>query len=156
MPSCSEESHEWNTTANLKGTCFLFCKPGLRIAWMNWHNLRQDCNLKELINQANRPSNKLHPKSMASIAWTQKSRKSLPTSRSVFFLDKERWRLGEDILWVHEQSRLASKDSFWAWPEQWELAMRTSLLWIQPRLFVGVGVWLIFELQESTYLQELP
>jgi hypothetical protein len=33
--------------------------------------------------------------------------------------------------------------------------MRTSLLWIQPRLFVGVGVRLIFGLQESTYLQQL-
>jgi hypothetical protein len=35
--------------------------------------------------------------------------------------------------------------------------MRTSLLWIQPRLFVGVGVGvqLIFGLQESTYLQQL-
>jgi hypothetical protein len=33
--------------------------------------------------------------------------------------------------------------------------MRTSLLWIQPRLFVGVGVRLIFTLQESTYLQQL-
>jgi hypothetical protein len=33
--------------------------------------------------------------------------------------------------------------------------MRTSLIWIQPRLFVGVGVRLIFGLQESTYLQQL-
>jgi hypothetical protein len=32
--------------------------------------------------------------------------------------------------------------------------MRTSLLWIQPRLFIGVGVRLIFGLQESTYLQQ--
>jgi hypothetical protein len=33
--------------------------------------------------------------------------------------------------------------------------MRTSLLWIQPRLFVGVGVQLVFGLQESTYLRQL-
>jgi hypothetical protein len=33
--------------------------------------------------------------------------------------------------------------------------MRTSILWIQPRLFVGVGVRLIFRLQESIYLQQL-
>jgi hypothetical protein len=33
--------------------------------------------------------------------------------------------------------------------------MRTSILWIQRRLFVGVGIWLIFGLQESTYLQQL-
>jgi hypothetical protein len=33
--------------------------------------------------------------------------------------------------------------------------MRTSLLWIQPRLFVGVGVRFILGLQESTYLQQL-
>jgi hypothetical protein len=33
--------------------------------------------------------------------------------------------------------------------------MRTSLLCIQPRLFVGVGVRLVFRLQESTYLQQL-
>jgi hypothetical protein len=33
--------------------------------------------------------------------------------------------------------------------------IRTSLLWIQPRLFIGVGVRLIFTLQESTYLQQL-
>jgi hypothetical protein len=33
--------------------------------------------------------------------------------------------------------------------------MRTSLLWIQPRLFIGVGVRLVFGLQESTYLQRL-
>jgi hypothetical protein len=33
--------------------------------------------------------------------------------------------------------------------------MRTSLLWIQPRLFIEVGVRLIFGLQESTYLQQL-
>jgi hypothetical protein len=35
------------------------------------------------------------------------------------------------------------------------LVMRTSLLWIQPCLFVGVGVRHIFGLQESTYLQQL-
>jgi hypothetical protein len=33
--------------------------------------------------------------------------------------------------------------------------MRISLLWIQPRLFIGVGVRLIFRLQKSTYLQQL-
>jgi hypothetical protein len=33
--------------------------------------------------------------------------------------------------------------------------MRTPLPWIQPRLFVWVGVRLIFGLQESTYLQQL-
>jgi hypothetical protein len=33
--------------------------------------------------------------------------------------------------------------------------MKTSLLWIQPRLFVGVGVRHVFGLQESTYLQQL-
>jgi hypothetical protein len=33
--------------------------------------------------------------------------------------------------------------------------MRISLLWIQPRLFVGVGVRLIFRLQENIYLQQL-
>jgi hypothetical protein len=33
--------------------------------------------------------------------------------------------------------------------------MRTSLLWIQPRLFVGVGVRLDFVVQESTYLRQL-
>jgi hypothetical protein len=33
--------------------------------------------------------------------------------------------------------------------------MRTSLLWIQPRLFIGVGVRLVFGLQESTYLRQL-
>jgi hypothetical protein len=33
--------------------------------------------------------------------------------------------------------------------------MRISLLWIQPHLFVGVGVRLAFGLQESTYLQQL-
>jgi hypothetical protein len=32
---------------------------------------------------------------------------------------------------------------------------RTSLLWIQPRLFIGVGVRLVFRLQESTHLQQL-
>jgi hypothetical protein len=37
----------------------------------------------------------------------------------------------------------------------WPYMMRTSLLWIQPHLFVGVGVQLIFGLQESTYLQQL-
>jgi hypothetical protein len=33
--------------------------------------------------------------------------------------------------------------------------MRTSLLWIQPCLFIGVGVRLVFGLQESTYLRQL-
>jgi hypothetical protein len=33
--------------------------------------------------------------------------------------------------------------------------MRTSLLWIQPCPFVGVGVQLVFGLQESTYFQQL-
>jgi hypothetical protein len=33
--------------------------------------------------------------------------------------------------------------------------MSTSLLWIQHRLFIGVGVRFIFGLQESTYLQQL-
>jgi hypothetical protein len=44
---------------------------------MNRHNSRQDCNLEELINQANGPLNKVHPMSMASIAQTQKSSESL-------------------------------------------------------------------------------
>jgi hypothetical protein len=39
---------------------------------------------------------------------------------------------------------------FHAW-----VVMRPSLLWIQPHLFVGDGVRLVFELQESTYLQQL-
>jgi hypothetical protein len=33
--------------------------------------------------------------------------------------------------------------------------MRTSILCIQPRLFIGVVVRLVFGLQESTYLQQL-
>jgi hypothetical protein len=33
--------------------------------------------------------------------------------------------------------------------------MRTTLLWIQSRLFVGVRVRFVFGLQESTYLQQL-
>jgi hypothetical protein len=33
--------------------------------------------------------------------------------------------------------------------------MRTSVLWIQPHLFIGVGVRLVFGLQESTYLRQL-
>jgi hypothetical protein len=84
-PSCSEESHEWNTLANLKATRFLFCKPGLRNAWTNWHNSMQDYNLQELINQANRPSSKLHLRSTTSIARTQKLRESSPTKRLVSF-----------------------------------------------------------------------
>jgi hypothetical protein len=79
MPSCSEESHEWNTLANRKGMHFLFRNIGLRNTWMNQHNPRQDYNLEELINQTNQPLNKLHPRSTASIARTQKSRESLPT-----------------------------------------------------------------------------
>jgi hypothetical protein len=51
--SCLEESHEWNTLANLKSMRFLFCKTGLRNVWTNWHNLRQGYNLEELIDQAN-------------------------------------------------------------------------------------------------------
>jgi hypothetical protein len=35
------------------------------------------------------------------------------------------------------------------------MMMRTSLLWIQPRLFIGAGVRLVFGLQESTYLRQL-
>jgi hypothetical protein len=84
-PSCSEESNEWNTFANSKGTCFLFCNTSLRNARTNRHNSRQDYNLEELINQANRPLNKLHPMSMASIVWTQKSSESSPTKRLVSF-----------------------------------------------------------------------
>jgi hypothetical protein len=104
-PSCSRESHEWNTLANPKGMHFLFCNTGLRNAWTNRHNSWQYCNLEELVNQANRPSNKLHPRYTTMIVRTQKSRESLPISRLVFFLGKERWRLGKDILRVHEYSR---------------------------------------------------
>jgi hypothetical protein len=78
-PSYSEESHEWNILAKPKGMCFLFCNTGLRNALANRHNSRQDCNLEELINQANSPLNQLHPRSTTLIAWTQKSRESLPT-----------------------------------------------------------------------------
>jgi hypothetical protein len=78
-PSCSEESHEWNILAKLKVIRFLFCNTGLGNAWTNWHNLGQHSNLEELLNQANRPLNKLHPRSVASIARTQKSRESSPT-----------------------------------------------------------------------------
>jgi hypothetical protein len=85
-PSCSEENHELNTLANPKGTRFLFCKSGLRNTWTNRHNSSQDCNLEELINQTNRPSNKLHPTSTTSIARTQKSRESSSTKRLVSFL----------------------------------------------------------------------
>jgi hypothetical protein len=121
-PSCSKESHEWNTFANPKGTCFPFCKPGLRNSWTNGHSTRLDRNLEELINQINRPSNKLHPRSTTMIAWTQKSRGSLPTYRSVFFLDKERWHLGEGVLRVREVSL---QDSIWAWLNQREVAPQT-------------------------------
>jgi hypothetical protein len=111
-PSYSEESYEWNTIANPKGTRFLFCKPGLRNVWMNRHNSRQDFNLEEPINQANWPSNKLYLMSTAVIARIQKSRESLPTMRSVFFLGKERWCLGDDVLRVQKQSRLVYKIAF--------------------------------------------
>jgi hypothetical protein len=47
--------------------------------------------------------------STVAIARTQKSRESLPTLRSIFLLGKEWWHLGEYILMVHEQSRLAYK-----------------------------------------------
>jgi hypothetical protein len=77
-PSYSEESHEWNILAKPKGMRFLFCNVGLRNAWMNQHNSRQHWNLEELINHANRPLNKLHPRSMTSNAWTQKSRENSP------------------------------------------------------------------------------
>jgi hypothetical protein len=33
--------------------------------------------------------------------------------------------------------------------------MRTSLLWIQPRLFIRVGLRIVFGLHESSYLQQL-
>jgi hypothetical protein len=33
--------------------------------------------------------------------------------------------------------------------------MRISLLWIQPCLFIGVGVRLVIGLQENTYLRQL-
>jgi hypothetical protein len=69
-PSCSEESHEWNILAKPKGMHFLFCNTGLRNAYTNQHNLGQHCNLEELINQANRPLNKLHPRSTTSNAQT--------------------------------------------------------------------------------------
>jgi hypothetical protein len=85
MPSCSEESHEWITLANPKGMHFLFYILGLRNAWTNWHNSRQDCNLEELINQTNGPLNKLHPMSTDSIAQTQKSSESSPTKQFVSF-----------------------------------------------------------------------
>jgi hypothetical protein len=78
-PSYSDESHEWNILAKPKGMRFLFCNTGLRNALANRHNSRQDCNLEELINQANSPLNQLHPRSTTLIAWTQKSRESLPT-----------------------------------------------------------------------------
>jgi hypothetical protein len=74
-----------HTLANLKGMRFLFCKSGLRNAWTNQHNSRQDCNLEELINQTNIPLNKLHPMSTTSIAQTQKSSESSPTKRLVSF-----------------------------------------------------------------------
>jgi hypothetical protein len=106
-PSCSEESHEWNILAKPKGMRFLFCNTGLKNDWTNRHNSRQDCNLEELINQANQPLNQLHPRSIASVVQTQKSRESLPTLRSIFFLSKEMWRLGDDVLRVQKQSWLA-------------------------------------------------
>jgi hypothetical protein len=70
---------------------------------MNQNNSRQDCNLEEFINQANLPSNKLHPRSTTTIVQTQRSRESLPTSRSISFLIKEWWCLGEDILRAHDK-----------------------------------------------------
>jgi hypothetical protein len=50
-PSYSKESHECNTLANPKGMRFLFYNIGLRNAWTDWHNSRQDCKFEELINQ---------------------------------------------------------------------------------------------------------
>jgi hypothetical protein len=54
--------------ANPKDMGFVFCNIGLRSAWTNWHNPNQDWNLEDLISQTNRPLNKLHPWSTASIA----------------------------------------------------------------------------------------
>jgi hypothetical protein len=112
MSSCSEESHEWNILAKPKGMRFLFCSTGLRNAWTNRHNSGQHCNLEELINQANRPLNKLHPRRMASNARMQKSRESSPILRSVLLLGKEWWRLGEDVISVQKHSWLAYKIAF--------------------------------------------
>jgi hypothetical protein len=140
MSSCLEESHEWNNFANLKCTHFLFCKTGLRSAWMNWHNWRQDCNLEELINQANQSSNKLHPRSTTLIARTQKSRENLPTWWSIFFLGKEWWHLGEDIIrsmntqgWFTKIANGTTKSrklapqwgaSWWSMEQQWRCTRR--------------------------------
>jgi hypothetical protein len=38
--------------------------------------------------------------STAAIVRTQRSREGLPTLQSIFFLGKESWRLGDDILKV--------------------------------------------------------
>jgi hypothetical protein len=56
-PSCSEESREWNQFANPIRHAPSIFNSGLRNVWANRHNSRQDCNLEEHINQANRPSN---------------------------------------------------------------------------------------------------
>jgi hypothetical protein len=110
-PSYLEESHEWNTIVNPTGTGFLFCKSGLRNAWTNRYNSRQDCNLEELISQINQPSNKLHPRCTTLIARTQKSREVHQPSDRFFFLDKEWWRLEENVLRVHENPRMVYQDS---------------------------------------------
>jgi hypothetical protein len=86
-PSCSVESHECNTFANSKGTRFLFCSTGLRNVWTNRHNSRQDCNLEELINLANRSLNKLHPRSTTLTERTQKS--SEFTNLAIGFLSRQ-------------------------------------------------------------------
>jgi hypothetical protein len=117
-PSCSEESHERNTFANLKDTHFLFCNTGLRNAWMNRHNSRQDCKLEELTNQTNRPSNKVYPRSAASIVWTQKSRESSSIWRLVLLPSKEWWKLRR---WHPKGPRTITvrfQDSIWVWPNQ--------------------------------------
>jgi hypothetical protein len=41
------------------------------------------------------------------------------------FIDKEWRRLGEDVLRIHDQSRLADKDSSWVRSNQQELAPQT-------------------------------
>jgi hypothetical protein len=106
--SCSDESQEWNTLANPISHALSILQH-----WLEKRLDKPSQFKARFINQANRPLDKLHPRSMTSTAWTQKSREKLSNLAIDFFLGKEWWRLGGDILRVYEYSRMVYQHSKW-------------------------------------------
>jgi hypothetical protein len=125
-PSYSEESHEWNTLANpLRHTLSILQtwlerrldKPTQFKARLQFRRAHQP--VKPTFKQAS-------PKEYDYNYADSKVKRKFTNLAVRFLLGKEEWHLGEDILRVHEYSRMVYQDIKWC---NWVTEVSTTMRW---------------------------